>query len=128
MPNDCWPICLKKLITRAIYDSFDDKAAQAKWQNVVDFTQWLAQKGSGGKDGTEDHRSLLDLTQMVALMTMMDGKDEDPDAIRMSTLHASKGLEYPHVFLVGVEGACRTKVIQTHQQKASPRVSKKNDV
>ena len=86
-----------------LYDSFDDKAAQAKWQNVVDFTQWLAQKGSGGKDGTEDHRSLLDLTQMVALMTMMDGKDEDPDAIRMSTLHASKGLEYPHVFLVGVE-------------------------
>ncbi|WMW80498.1 UvrD-helicase domain-containing protein [Undibacterium cyanobacteriorum] len=86
-----------------LYDSFDDKAAQAKWQNVVDFTQWLAQKGSGGKDGTEDHRSLLDLTQMVALMTMMEGKDEDPDAIRMSTLHASKGLEYPHVFLVGVE-------------------------
>lgn len=86
-----------------LYDSFDDKAAQAKWQNVLDFTQWLSQKGSGGKDGTDDHRSLLDLTQMVALMTMMEGKDEDPDAVRMSTLHASKGLEYPHVFLVGVE-------------------------
>jgi ATP-dependent DNA helicase Rep len=46
---------------------------------------------------------LLDLTQMVALMTMLDGKDEEPDAVRMSTLHASKGLEYPHVFLVGCE-------------------------
>ena len=40
---------------------------------------------------------------MVALMTMLDGKDEELDAVRMSTLHASKGLEYPHVFLVGVE-------------------------
>jgi ATP-dependent DNA helicase Rep len=34
---------------------------------------------------------------------MLEGKDEEPDAVRMSTLHASKGLEYPHVFLVGVE-------------------------
>ena len=86
-----------------LYDSFDDRAAQSKWQNVLDFTQWLKTKGSGGKEGTDDHRSLLDLTQMVALMSMMEGKDEEPDAVRMSTLHASKGLEYPHVFLVGVE-------------------------
>ncbi|WP_394782252.1 UvrD-helicase domain-containing protein [Undibacterium sp.] len=86
-----------------LYDSFDDRAAQGKWQNVIDFTNWLKQKGSGGKEGTDDHRSLLDLTQMVALMSMMEGKDEEPDAVRMSTLHASKGLEFPHVFLVGVE-------------------------
>jgi ATP-dependent DNA helicase Rep len=86
-----------------LYDNGDDRAAQNKWQNVLDFTQWLKTKGSGGRDGDEDHRSLLDLTQMVALMTMLDGKDEELDAVRMSTLHASKGLEYPHVFLVGVE-------------------------
>jgi ATP-dependent DNA helicase Rep len=86
-----------------LYDSFDDRAALAKWQNVLDFTNWLKEKGNGGKDRDGDPKNLLELTQMVALMTMLEGKDEDPDAVRMSTLHASKGLEFPHVFLVGVE-------------------------
>ena len=86
-----------------LYDSFDDRQAQGKWQNVLDFTTWLKEKGSGGKDGTDPEKSLLELTQMVALMTMLEGRDEEPDAVRMSTLHASKGLEFPHVFLIGVE-------------------------
>ena len=86
-----------------LYDSFDDRAAQSKWQNVIEFTNWLKERGCGGKDKSGEEKNLLELTQMVALMSMLEGKDEEPDAIRMSTLHASKGLEFPHVFLVGVE-------------------------
>lgn len=86
-----------------LYDGFDERQAQSKWENVIDFTNWLKDKGCGGRDRDGDERNLLELTQMVALMTMLDGQDEDPDAVRMSTLHASKGLEFPHVFLVGVE-------------------------
>ncbi|HYD60334.1 MAG TPA: UvrD-helicase domain-containing protein [Noviherbaspirillum sp.] len=86
-----------------LYDTFDERQAQSKWQNTLDFVNWLKEKGTGGRDGTDEEKSLLELTQMVALMTMLEGKDEEPDAVRMSTLHASKGLEYPHVFLVGVE-------------------------
>jgi ATP-dependent DNA helicase Rep len=86
-----------------LYDTFDNGQAQSKWQNVLDFTGWLKEKGTGGRDGTDPEKSLLELTQMVALMSMLEGRDEDPDAVRLSTLHAAKGLEFGHVFMVGVE-------------------------
>ncbi len=86
-----------------LYENFDDRAAQAKWQNVLEFTNWLKERGRGGRERDGEEKNLLELTQMVALMSMLEGQDDEQDAVRMSTLHASKGLEYPHVFLVGVE-------------------------
>jgi ATP-dependent DNA helicase Rep len=86
-----------------LYDTYEERAAQGKWQNVMEFVNWLKDRGRGGKDREGEEKNVLELTQMVALMSMLEGKDEEPDAIRMSTLHASKGLEYPHVFLVGCE-------------------------
>ena len=100
-----------------LYDAFDERQAQSKWQNVLEFLEWLKRKGTkpepeagseatgfDNADGLADTgKNLLGLIQTVALMSMLEGKDEDPDAVRLSTVHASKGLEYPHVFLVGVE-------------------------
>lgn len=86
-----------------LYGHFDEKQAQDKWQNVLDFVGWLKEKGQGGRDGTDEEKSLLELVQMVALMSMLEGRDQEPEAVRMSTLHASKGLEFGHVFMVGVE-------------------------
>jgi ATP-dependent DNA helicase Rep len=81
-----------------LYDSEEPRAAETKWKNVQDFVGWLTKKGD------EDERNLLQLTQMVALMSMLEGREEgEPDAVKLSTLHASKGLEYGHVFLIGVE-------------------------
>lgn len=86
-----------------LYNTFDDKQAQEKWQNVLDFIGWLKDKGRGAVQSENEEKSLLELTQMVALMSMLDGRDESPDAVRLSTLHAAKGLEFGHVFMVGVE-------------------------
>jgi ATP-dependent DNA helicase Rep len=81
-----------------LYETEDDRAAKAKWMNVRDFVDWLSKKGA------EDGKTLIELTQTVALMNLLEGRDnEEVDAVRLSTLHAAKGLEFPHVYLVGVE-------------------------
>ncbi len=83
---------------RYLYDNFDERAAQSRWQNVLDLVNWLKRKAE------EDGLSLLELVQHVALITMLErGEDEEPDAVKLSTLHAAKGLEFPHVYLAGVE-------------------------
>ena len=78
-------------------DTLDDRAAAAKWHNVCDFVDWVKKRAD------EDGKTLLELAQTIALLTRLDSQESDPDAVRLSTLHAAKGLEYPHVFLVGAE-------------------------
>ena len=39
----------------------------------------------------------------MALLSQLDRRDEELDAVRLSTIHAAKGLEYPHVFVIGCE-------------------------
>jgi len=50
-----------------------------------------------------EHTTLSSFLQHVALMTAVDGKDDGRDAVQLLTIHAAKGLEWPIVFVVGLE-------------------------
>jgi len=56
-----------------------------------------------GRKGSDEQKTLLELTQAIALISMLDHEDPDVDAVQLSTLHAAKGLEFKHVFLIGIE-------------------------
>ncbi len=80
-----------------LYDTQESRQAEAKWKNVSEFIAWIKRKAE------TDEKSLLDMVQTIALINMLEGKDKELDAVSLSTLHAAKGLEFPHVFIIGAE-------------------------
>jgi ATP-dependent DNA helicase Rep len=80
-----------------LYDSHDPRMADSKWENVQEFIAWLKHKAEA------DEKSLIAMVQTIALINMLEGKDQEPDVVSLSTLHAAKGLEFPHVFIIGAE-------------------------
>jgi ATP-dependent DNA helicase Rep len=80
-----------------LFDQHDEKLAVARWKNVTDFIDWLKRRAES------EEQNLLQLAQWASILAQIDRDETDTDAVRLSTIHASKGLEYPHVFVVGCE-------------------------
>ncbi|GMR16627.1 MAG: hypothetical protein BMS9Abin31_0982 [Gammaproteobacteria bacterium] len=97
---------VKELIADIDYErwlidtSKDEADAIRRMDNVLELVAWLERLSV--KDPQAD---LATLIAKLALLDTLDRNNDDKEdnRVHLMTLHASKGLEFPHVYLVGVE-------------------------
>jgi DNA helicase-2/ATP-dependent DNA helicase PcrA len=93
---------LKRLLEKSGYleDLRADRSDESisRQENLQEFVNVTAEF-----DATAEEPSLASFLESVALIADVDGLNESGDAVTLMTLHSSKGLEFPVVFLVGME-------------------------
>jgi ATP-dependent DNA helicase Rep len=79
------------------------EAAKRQQQNVIELVNWLKKLGASENNVAE--KSLSEVVSKVMLLDILERQeaDEAGDQVSLMTLHAAKGLEFPHVFLIGME-------------------------
>ncbi|MBI1221014.1 MAG: AAA family ATPase [Bacteroidetes bacterium] len=81
----------------------DDKTVEgiSRYENLVELMNGI--KEFVEDDTREEAKTLGIYLQDIALLTDSDSEKEEEDVVRLMTIHASKGLEFPNVFIVGME-------------------------
>ena len=113
-----------------LYDGEDNEAvAAARWTNVLEFVDWMSGRCGGTIDDAAgvslaaETKSLLEVAQTISLLSTLNEREQDPNVVTLSTLHASKGLEWPHVMLVGVnEGLLPFKMDEDNKESIDAQV------
>ena len=72
--------------------------SMGRWENVQELLSAITEFGDEHPDGT-----LEAFLEEVSLVSDIDTWDDERNAVTLMTLHASKGLEFPVVFIAGVE-------------------------
>ena len=92
-----------------LHDGEDsEKLAAARWANVLDFVDWIAKRCGGqvtqeaGSSFETEKHTVLQVAQTIAVIISLADRADEQDVVTLSTLHAAKGLEWPHVMLAGV--------------------------
>jgi DNA helicase-2/ATP-dependent DNA helicase PcrA len=83
-------------LREAIVDGTEQ--GEERWQNVVEL-----RNHAGEFDEIAAPEGLARFLEEVALVSDQDTLEEAPDRVTLITLHAAKGLEFPVVFMVGLE-------------------------
>ena len=72
--------------------------AEQRIENIDEFINKAVDYETG-----EEHPTLSGFLEEVALVADIDGLDENSDYVVLMTLHSAKGLEFPNVYLAGME-------------------------
>lgn len=80
--------------------SASPEQADMRWRNVEELLKWI--RSIAEKDVERDLKAVV---AAISLMGILDKNDDDADSnvVSLMTLHAAKGLEFPHVTIVGME-------------------------
>lgn len=75
----------------------------AKMENIEELLNGMKDFVEGQKELVDATGSLAEFLEDVALATDLDNEKGDADHVALMTIHLAKGLEFPHVFIVGLE-------------------------
>jgi DNA helicase-2/ATP-dependent DNA helicase PcrA len=94
--------------TGLVKELFNDKSAEgvARYENVQELLNSIkefVETPSDFEDGEVGDKSLAAYLQQIALLTDADNDKENADVVSLMTIHAAKGLEFPCVFVGGME-------------------------
>ena len=96
---DFYDVLLEKTGYAAMLRDKNDVESRTKLENVQELRSSLV----GYVENHPDDASLSGFLEEIALYTDIEAYDASADAVVMMTMHSAKGLEFPHVFLVGAE-------------------------